>query len=121
VDPRAGLDDLEKAEFLTLPGLEIRPLSRPARSQSLYRLRYHGKCQERKENISTNIYFWSGFHKSHSQFNSIAEALRNKEGVGLGPEAWNCLSEKKILGRYSLSKAVMGTRERTVRKYIQYI
>jgi hypothetical protein len=25
---------------LTLPGLEPRPLSRPARSQSLYRLRY---------------------------------------------------------------------------------
>jgi hypothetical protein len=27
---------------LTLPGLEPRPLSRPARSQSLYRLRYPG-------------------------------------------------------------------------------
>jgi hypothetical protein len=42
VDPRAGLDDLEKRKFLTLPGLELRPLGRPARSQSLYRLRYHG-------------------------------------------------------------------------------
>jgi hypothetical protein len=42
VDPRAGLDDLEKRKFLTLPGLEIRPLGRPARSQSLYRLRYPG-------------------------------------------------------------------------------
>jgi hypothetical protein len=40
VDPRAVLDDLEKRKFLTLPGLERRPLSRPARSQSLYRLRY---------------------------------------------------------------------------------
>jgi hypothetical protein len=29
---RAGLDDLEKRKFLTLPGLEIRPLGRPARS-----------------------------------------------------------------------------------------
>jgi hypothetical protein len=28
VDPRAGLDDVEK----TLPGLELRPLGRPARS-----------------------------------------------------------------------------------------
>jgi hypothetical protein len=37
--PRAGLDDLEKRKFLTLPGLELRPLDRPARSQSLYRLR----------------------------------------------------------------------------------
>jgi hypothetical protein len=40
VDPIAGLDDLEKRKFLTLPGLELRPRSRPARSQSLYRLRY---------------------------------------------------------------------------------
>jgi hypothetical protein len=30
---------------LTLPGLEPRPLSRPARSQSLYWLRYPGSFQ----------------------------------------------------------------------------
>jgi hypothetical protein len=42
VDPRAGLDNMEKGKFLTLPGLEPQPLSRPARSQSLYRLRYPG-------------------------------------------------------------------------------
>jgi hypothetical protein len=48
VDPRAGLDDLEKSKFLTPPGLELRSLSRPARSQSLYRLRYPGsKCKKR--------------------------------------------------------------------------
>jgi hypothetical protein len=40
VDPRAGLDDLEKRKFLTLPGLELQPLSRPACSQTLYRLLY---------------------------------------------------------------------------------
>jgi hypothetical protein len=40
VDPRAGLDDVEKRKFFTLPGLELRPLGRPACSQSLYRLRY---------------------------------------------------------------------------------
>jgi hypothetical protein len=34
VDPRAGLDDVERRKFLTL--------SRPARSQSLYRLSYLG-------------------------------------------------------------------------------
>jgi hypothetical protein len=34
-DPRAGLG---KRKFLTLPELELRPLGRPARSQSLYRL-----------------------------------------------------------------------------------
>jgi hypothetical protein len=32
MDLRAGLDDLEKRKFLTLPGLELRLLSRPARS-----------------------------------------------------------------------------------------
>jgi hypothetical protein len=34
VDPRAGLDDLDKILFLILPGLEFRPLGHPARSQS---------------------------------------------------------------------------------------
>jgi hypothetical protein len=42
VGPGAGLDDVEKRKFLTLPGLELQPLSRPARSQSLYRLRHPG-------------------------------------------------------------------------------
>jgi hypothetical protein len=37
--PKAGLDDVEKRKFLTLPGLE---LGHPAHSQSLYRLRYPG-------------------------------------------------------------------------------
>jgi hypothetical protein len=36
VDPRADLDDMEKRKLLTLPGLELRPLGCPARSQSLY-------------------------------------------------------------------------------------
>jgi hypothetical protein len=40
VDLRAGLDDVVKSKFLTLLGLELRPLGRPARSQLLYRLRY---------------------------------------------------------------------------------
>jgi hypothetical protein len=31
-DPRAGLDEGEKRKFLTLKGLELRPLPRPARS-----------------------------------------------------------------------------------------
>jgi hypothetical protein len=42
VDPRAGLDDVEKRKLMTLPGLEPRPLSRPTLSQSLYRLSYPG-------------------------------------------------------------------------------
>jgi hypothetical protein len=32
VDLRDGLDDLQKRKFLTLPGLELQPLGRPARS-----------------------------------------------------------------------------------------
>jgi hypothetical protein len=40
VNPRAGMDDVEKRKFLTLPGLELRPLGRSARSQSLYRPLY---------------------------------------------------------------------------------
>jgi hypothetical protein len=42
VDLRAGLYDVEKRKSLILPGLELRPLGRPAPSQSLYRLRYSG-------------------------------------------------------------------------------
>jgi hypothetical protein len=40
VGHRAGLDDVKKRKFLTVPRLE--PLGRPTRSQSLYRLRYPG-------------------------------------------------------------------------------
>jgi hypothetical protein len=42
VGPTVDLDDVEKKKFLTLPGLELRPLGRLARSQSLYRLSYRG-------------------------------------------------------------------------------
>jgi hypothetical protein len=42
VGPRAGLNDVEKRNFLSPPGLELRPLGRSARSQSLYRLGYPG-------------------------------------------------------------------------------
>jgi hypothetical protein len=42
VGPRTGLDEVERRKFLTLPGLEPRPLGRPARSQSLYQLSYPG-------------------------------------------------------------------------------
>jgi hypothetical protein len=42
VDPRSGLEDVKKRKFLSLPGLELRPLGRPACSQSLHRLRYPG-------------------------------------------------------------------------------
>jgi hypothetical protein len=46
MDPRASLDDVEERKSLTLSGLELRPLGRPARSQSLCRLRYPGSRKE---------------------------------------------------------------------------
>jgi hypothetical protein len=36
------MDDVERRKVLPLPAIELRPLARSARSQSLYRLRYHG-------------------------------------------------------------------------------
>jgi hypothetical protein len=45
VDPRAGLDEVEKRKFLTFLGLKLRPLGLPVRSQSLYRLQYYCSYQ----------------------------------------------------------------------------
>jgi hypothetical protein len=42
VSPRAGLNDVGKRKFLTLPGLVLRPLGRPARGESLHQLSYPG-------------------------------------------------------------------------------
>jgi hypothetical protein len=42
LDPRASVDGVKKRKFLTVPWLELQPLGRPARSQSLYQLRYPG-------------------------------------------------------------------------------
>jgi hypothetical protein len=42
VGPRVGLDVTEKRKFVTLVGIELRPLGRPASCQSLHRLRYPG-------------------------------------------------------------------------------
>jgi hypothetical protein len=53
VDLRDGLDDVAKRKFLNLPGLERRTLSRPARSQSLYRLSYPGSSA-----IGTTLHFY---------------------------------------------------------------
>jgi hypothetical protein len=56
VEPRAGVDDMEKGIFLTLLRLEPRHLGRPARSQSLYRLRYSGSSS-----LCNIIYFSDNF------------------------------------------------------------
>jgi hypothetical protein len=56
VDPIAGVNDVEKRKYLTLKGLERRPLGRPARSPSLNRLRYPGSF------VSTHIFGKSESH-----------------------------------------------------------
>jgi hypothetical protein len=50
VDPRAGVDDVEKRKFLTLPRLELPLLGRPARSQSLYQ-RYPGSVPSNTDKL----------------------------------------------------------------------
>jgi hypothetical protein len=42
VGPRAVLGDVERIKILPLPGLGLQLLGRPARSESLYWLRYPG-------------------------------------------------------------------------------
>jgi hypothetical protein len=97
VDPRAGLDDLEKRKFFTLPGLELRPLSRPARSQSIYQLRYAGSVPRLNhsrfltnpvysmtvlETITGHLMGWKGFGRKRP---------RHKGGTTPAPLGHRCL------------------------------
>jgi hypothetical protein len=50
--PRSGLDDVEKRKFLAPSELELGPLGRPVRSQSLYRLAIPAPYQDYKIQIS---------------------------------------------------------------------
>jgi hypothetical protein len=54
VGPRAGLDDVEKRKILLQTGLKLRPLGRPARSQSLYRLSYPGSSRPARSSRYTD-------------------------------------------------------------------
>jgi hypothetical protein len=55
VGPRTGIDDLKKGKFLTLPGLELRPLGHLVRSQSHYRLCQ--LCTLASDINGTSLYF----------------------------------------------------------------
>jgi hypothetical protein len=66
VGPRAVLDDVKNREFLTLPGLKLPPLGRPARSQSLSGLfirfavgngktKFRGPCLKRLTKFITSV------------------------------------------------------------------
>jgi hypothetical protein len=58
MDPRAGLDDVEKRKYLILPGLELRTFGRPTHGQSPYRLRYPGSLlKEIYFQICANYFF----------------------------------------------------------------
>jgi hypothetical protein len=48
------LNNMEKWNFLTLPGLELRPFVRPTRSQSLYRLRYPGSSEYNSMHVNSS-------------------------------------------------------------------
>jgi hypothetical protein len=88
VDPRAGVDDLEKRKFLTLPGLELRPLSRPARSQSLYRLSYPGSYMLQQQ-----------YYKINNMFKQTYYSLLNNTAISKS-EIFRRL-ERKFVGKYS--------------------
>jgi hypothetical protein len=78
VGPRAGMDNMEKRKFLTLPVLELRLLGRSARSQSLYRLSYSGshiRCIEpyiKKKHYK--VFIEANFN--HSFTKRLAEYIR---------------------------------------------
>jgi hypothetical protein len=69
VDPRTDMDDVEKRKLLTLPGLELQPLGRPGRSQSLYPVRYPGSFGDkvlfgnRRMNTTLNLCIHSIYAK----------------------------------------------------------
>jgi hypothetical protein len=75
VDPRAGLDDEKKRKFLTLLGLELRPVGRPARSQSLYRLRYPGSSSYPVISLSCLFRYGIGDFKRIISFDTSFDSL----------------------------------------------
>jgi hypothetical protein len=62
VDPRADVGYVENRKFLTLPRLELQPLSRLPRIQILNRLRYPNqviiiiKCENSTATVVTDIW-----------------------------------------------------------------
>jgi hypothetical protein len=100
VDPRAGLHDLEKRNFLALPELELRPLGRPARSQLLYRLSYPG-CVGLKliQHRCYEIIFRWLFYKTLRPSRGLRHSLR----VALQQTARQHISEFLNLGNLEFS------------------
>jgi hypothetical protein len=74
VGPISSLDDGEKRKFFTLPGLELRPLGLPARSQSLYRLSYPGSHLHTKNH--------NNFYSSPNVIRVIKSETKKRERYG---------------------------------------
>jgi hypothetical protein len=75
VGPRAGLDHVEKRKFLTLPGLELRPIAHPARSQFPYRLRYPGSLSILNLIENSNIHYMVEYLEvRHELFSTTANS-----------------------------------------------
>jgi hypothetical protein len=83
VGPRTGLNDMEKWKFFPPPGLELRTLGSPPRSQSLYRLRYPSS----NNNNNNNFILLSLFVVSITTFQEVGIACwYSNELRGARPE-----------------------------------
>jgi hypothetical protein len=104
VGPRAGLDDVEKRKFFALQWLELQPLARLARSQSLCWLRYPGfllgliDATIKVINLIFPIGFFSGTNKEMGMHKYCVASFRHVCVAGFG--AMN-LSRKHFLSQVS--------------------
>jgi hypothetical protein len=71
--PKTSLDDVERRKILPLPGLELRSLGSPSRSQLLYRLPYPGVHLQYKNaffQYSVVLEFLRGQLRRHIKFST---------------------------------------------------
>jgi hypothetical protein len=81
VGPRAGLGDMHKRKFLTLPRLELRPLGRLARRQSFLLLTYLGSLISKVVvHIVPNVLYNVNPHPAH-----LSEVPRVTKNVSFMP------------------------------------
>jgi hypothetical protein len=85
VGSKAGLDDVEKRKFLTVRGLEHRPLGRPTHSQSLSRLLYsvlkHTKLQTTFCLLGYNAAYFGESQRTFRRNIPLSSGLKSKPGM----------------------------------------
>jgi hypothetical protein len=95
---RAGLDDMEKWKFLPSPPFELRPLGRPPRSQSQYRLRYPGSLWRMAVSLQMHELLWNEDDESYFSCYAHLSSVQKKQNslqtlemnVSMGKECfWN--------------------------------